>query len=100
MQMPEVSRRQAGPRVACSDPPPADGTTPAFALPVEVLIVAPQASTTPAPVAAVALPGSALADVTSRCFTWFGVSQGDLPRSSAAAPETMPVENDVPEPLP
>src|SRR3954451_7287332 len=100
MQMSDASRRQAGPRVAWSEPPPVDGVTPRFALVVFVDIVAPHASTTPEPVAGVFPPGIDRALATRRCLTWSGVSHGDRPSTSAAAPETMPVEKDVPDPSP
>src|SRR3954454_19187255 len=100
MHSPVTSRKQAGPRVACSEPPPLDGVAPALALDVKVLIVAANASTTPAPVADVAPPGSVRAVDSNRCFTWSGVNHGERLRTSAATPETMAVENDVPDPLP
>jgi hypothetical protein len=100
MQLPDASRRHAPPRVACNDPPPDDGATPELALAVNVVIVAPQASTTPAPVAAELAEGAERAVDSRRCFTWFGDSNGDLPRISATVPDTMPVEKDVPDPLP
>src|SRR4051812_47001699 len=100
MQLPELSRRQAGPRVACSDPPPADGTTPALALVVQVFIVAPRPPPPPARAAAAAPPGTPRAAATSRCSPGPGATHGALWRAGAAAPATMPVENDVPEPFP
>src|SRR3954447_11278300 len=100
MQLPLASRKHAGPRVACSEPPPLDGVTPTLALLVVADMVAPHASTTPDPVAEVLPPGNWRALAISRCLTWFGDNHGDLPSISAAAPDTMPVENDVPEPFP
>src|SRR4051794_8539791 len=100
MQLPSASRTHAGPLVACSDPPPVAGVRPWFALERSLLITEPKASTTPEPVPDVLPPFIVRAVEVTRNLTWFGVRPGLRLSTSAATPDTRPVANDEPEPLP
>src|SRR5581483_9374300 len=76
------------------------GVSPALAAPVSVLIVAPKASSSPAPRPAAGCTDEAIrALAVRRALTWLGVRAGVRDRTRAAAPAVMADENDVPDPL-
>ena len=86
------------PRDSSSEPEPSERGRPALAAAVELLSVAAAASSQPAPTRCTSVTGPGRAVPTSRALTWSGVSDGVRDSTSAAAPETTPLENEVPDP--